>query len=340
MSSVSNSAGDKDRSDKQLDVVGFGNALVDVLSHQNNEFLERINVAKGAMHLIDSERSAELYSLITERKTVSGGSAANTVIGVGSLGGSAGFIGRVADDDLGDIFAKDMAKLKIFYNTPRAPREDSTGRCLIFVTPDGERTLNTFLGASNGLTTSDVDLGLVQRAKILFLEGYLWDLPWAKQAMEAAASAVNLNTKVALTLSDSFCVDRHRDSFLNLISDHVDVLLANDHEILSLFETEDLSLAIQRATSIVSLASVTKGPTGSVIASDSEIVSLEAANVCEVVDKTGAGDLYAAGLLYGLAQGYPLERCGKLGAIAAGEVISHMGPRPETNLRQLVGELA
>ena len=340
MSSVGNSAGDTDRSEKQLDVVGFGNALVDVLSHQNDEFLKRINVAKGAMHLIDSERSAELYSLITERKTVSGGSAANTVIGVGSLGGSAGYIGRVADDDLGDIFVKDMADLKIFHNTPRAPRRDSTGRCLIFVTPDGERTLNTFLGASNGLTTSDVDLGLVQRAKILFLEGYLWDLPRAKQAMEAAASAAHLNTKVALTLSDSFCVDRHRDSFLNLISDHVDVLLANDHEILSLFETENLNLAIQRAKSIVSLVSVTRGPAGSVIASNSELVSIEAAKVFEVVDKTGAGDLYAAGLLYGLAQGYSLERCGKLGAIAAGEVISHMGPRPETNLRQLAGELA
>ena len=340
MSSVGNSAGDTDRSEKQLDVVCFGNALVDVLSHQNDEFLKRINVEKGAMHLIDSERSAELYSLITERKTVSGGSAANTVIGVGSLGGSAGYIGRVADDDLGDIFVKDMADLKIFHNTPRAPRRDSTGRCLIFVTPDGERTLNTFLGASNGLTTSDVDLGLVQRAKILFLEGYLWDLPRAKQAMEAAASAAHLNTKVALTLSDSFCVDRHRDSFLNLISDHVDVLLANDHEILSLFETENLNLAIQRAKSIVSLVSVTRGPAGSVIASNSELVSIESAKVCEVVDKTGAGDLYAAGLLYGLAQGYSLERCGKLGAIAAGEVISHMGPRPETNLRQLAGELA
>tara|TARA_B100000579_G_scaffold47841_1_gene33396 strand:+ start:5194 stop:6192 length:999 start_codon:yes stop_codon:yes gene_type:complete len=328
------------KSELDLDVVGFGNALVDVLSHQEDEFIEQIGSTKGAMNLIDAERSAELYALIGDRVTVSGGSAANTVIGVNSLGGSSAYIGRVAADDLGDIFSYDMSQLGIEHSTPRAPTDDPTGRCIIFITPDGERTLNTFLGASNGLTPADVDLELVARAKVLFLEGYLWDPPEAKAAMRYAASAISDGAQVALTLSDQFCVERHRSSFLDLIDDHVDVLFANHHEVMSLFEVDRLEQALDLVQNRVDLAVITLGADGSVLVTPDGTTSVEADPVAAVVDKTGAGDLYASGVLYGLARGYDLTRCGQLGAIAAEEVIGHIGPRPEISLRELAGELA
>tara|TARA_B100000427_G_scaffold111962_2_gene92807 strand:+ start:2844 stop:3842 length:999 start_codon:yes stop_codon:yes gene_type:complete len=328
------------KSELDLDVVGFGNALVDVLSHQEDEFIDQIGSTKGAMNLIDAERSAELYSLIGDRVTVSGGSAANTVIGVNSLGGSSAYIGRVAADDLGDIFSYDMSQLGIEHSTPRAPIDDPTGRCIIFITPDGERTLNTFLGASNGLTPADVDLELVARAKVLFLEGYLWDPPEAKAAMRYAASAISDGAQVALTLSDQFCVERHRSSFLGLIDDHVDVLFANHHEVMSLFEVDGLEQALDLVQNRVDLAVITLGADGSVLVTPDGTTSVEADPVAAVVDKTGAGDLYASGVLYGLARGYDLRRCGQLGSIAAEEVIGHIGPRPETSLRELAGELA
>ena len=328
------------KSELDLDVVGFGNALVDVLSHQEDEFIEQIGSTKGAMNLIDAERSAELYALIGDRVTVSGGSAANTVIGVNSLGGSSAYIGRVAADDLGDIFSYDMSQLGIEHSTPRAPTDDPTGRCIIFITPDGERTLNTFLGASNGLTPADVDLELVARAKVLFLEGYLWDPPEAKAAMRYAASAISDGAQVALTLSDQFCVERHRSSFLDLIDDHVDVLFANHHEVMSLFEVDRLEQALDLVQNRVDLAVITLGADGSVLVTPDGTTSVEADPVAAVVDKTGAGDLYASGVLYGLARGYDLTRCGQLGSIAAEEVIGHIGPRPEISLRELAGELA
>ena len=328
------------KSELDLDVVGFGNALVDVLSHQEDEFIDQIGSTKGAMNLIDVERSAELYALIGDRVTVSGGSAANTVIGVNSLGGSSAYIGRVAADDLGDIFSYDMSQLGIEHSTPRAPIDDPTGRCIIFITPDGERTLNTFLGASNGLTPADVDLELVARAKVLFLEGYLWDPPEAKAAMRYAASAISDGAQVALTLSDQFCVERHRSSFLDLIDDHVDVLFANHHEVMSLFEVDGLEQALDLVQNRVDLAVITMGADGSVLVTPDGTTSVEADPVAAVVDKTGAGDLYASGVLYGLARGYDLRRCGQLGSIAAEEVIGHIGPRPETSLRELAGELA
>ena len=313
-----------------LDVVGFGNALVDVLSHQDEEFIERIGAIKGGMNLVDGHRSAELYQLVGERTTVSGGSAANTVIGVNSLG----------DDDLGEVFASDMERLSIGYTTPRAPAADPTGRCIVFITPDGERTLNTFLGASNGLSSSDVDLGLVRRAKLLFLEGYLWDPPEAKAAMRYAASEISSGTTVALTLSDQFCVERHRDSFLDLIDEHVDAVFANHHEVMSLFEVDQIDVALDMIQERVELAAVTLGSEGSLLITPQERITIDADPVARVVDKTGAGDLYAAGVLYGLAQGYDLQRCGMLGSIAAEEVIGHVGPRPEVSLRELAGELA
>ncbi|HAF68807.1 MAG TPA: adenosine kinase [Acidimicrobiaceae bacterium] len=327
------------KSELDLDVVGFGNALVDVLSHQEDDFINQIGSTKGAMNLVDAERSAELYDLIEERVTVSGGSAANTVIGVKSFGGSCGYVGRVATDDLGDVFSSDMTQLGIEHTTPRAPTDDPTGRCIVFITPDGERTLNTFLGASNGLTPADVDLELIARAKLLFLEGYLWDPPEAKAAMRYAASAISDGAQVALTLSDQFCVERHRPSFLDLIDDHVDVLFANHHEVMSLFEVDRIELALDLIQERVDLAAITMGADGSVLITPDGRTSIGADPVARVVDKTGAGDLYASGVLYGLARGYDLERCGQLGSIAAEEVIRHIGPRPETSLRQLAGKL-
>lgn len=323
-----------------LDVVGFGNALVDVLSHQEDDFINQIGSTKGAMNLIDADRSAELYSLIGDRVTVSGGSAANTVIGVNSLGGSSAYVGRVAADDLGDVFSSDMSELGIEHTTPRAPIDDPTGRCIVFITPDGERTMNTFLGASNGLSPADVDVELIARAKLLFLEGYLWDPPEAKAAMRYAASATSDGAQVALTLSDQFCVERHRSSFLDLIDDHVDVLFANHHEVMSLFEVKRLEVALELVQERVDLAVITMGADGSALVTSEGTTSIAADPVATVVDKTGAGDLYAAGVLYGLARGYDLERCGQLGSIAAEEVIGHIGPRPETSLRVLAGKLA
>ena len=323
-----------------IDVVGFGNALVDVLSHQDDAFIDEIGAIKGAMNLVDGDRSAELYELVGKHTTVSGGSAANTVIGINSLGGECGDIGRVANDDLGDVFVADMRRLAIVHTTPRAPSEDPTGRCIVFITPDGERTLNTFLGASNGLTSSDIDLDLVKRAKLLFLEGYLWDPPEAKAAMRYAASEVSAGTKVALTLSDQFCVERHRDSFLDLLDEHVDVVFANHHEIMSLFEVDQLDVATDMIQERVDLAAITLGADGSILITPDERIAIAADPVASVMDKTGAGDLYAAGVLYGLAQGYELERCGALGSIAAEEVIGHVGPRPEMSLRELAGEIA
>ncbi|MFT5530386.1 MAG: sugar/nucleoside kinase (ribokinase family) [Candidatus Poriferisodalaceae bacterium] len=325
---------------QQIDVVGIGNALVDVLTHSTDEQIASLGMIKGAMNLIDAERSAELYALLDDRMVVPGGSAANTIIGVGSLGGTAGYVGRVADDDLGDAFIKDMNDLGITYSVPRAPAKDPTGRCIVFVTNDGERTLNTFLGASNGLTPADVDPAVIASGSIVFLEGYLWDPPEAKIAMRQAAAAVERPNRVALTLSDSFCVDRHRDSFLELIDDHVDILFANHHELMSLFQTDDLDEAMELVRQRVPLTAVTRSELGSVLIQGDETAVVAAEPVDQVVDATGAGDLYASGVLYGLARGYDLARCGRLGSIAAAEVISHVGPRPEKSLRDLVGDLA
>ncbi len=322
-----------------LDVVGIGNALVDVLSHQDDEFVARLGVAKGAMTLVDTERSAELYELVDQRTTLSGGSAANTVIGVSSLGGAAGYIGRVSEDDLGDVFVRDMADLGITYNTPRAPTIDPTGRCIVFITPDGERTLNTFLGASNGLTPDDVDLALVASSRIVFLEGYLWDPPQAKVAMRQAAAVRAEGHRVALTLSDPFCVERHRQSFLDLIDDHVDILFANHVELMALFEVDDLDRAVDEVRGRVDLAAVTRNADGSLLVTEDRVVDVAAEPVDRVVDATGAGDLYASGVLFGLSRGLDLETCGRLGSIAAAEVISHVGPRPEVELAGLVGHL-
>jgi sugar/nucleoside kinase (ribokinase family) len=325
--------------ERRFDVVGIGNALVDVLVHTEDSFIDDQGLVKGSMTLIDADRAVELYRLMGSATEVSGGSAANTIAGVASLGGVGAYIGKVRDDQLGDIFAHDMRAIGVEYEVPRSSAGEPTGRCLILVSDDGERTLSTFLGASTGLSPDDIDGELVHQAKILYLEGYLWDPPLAKAAMrEAASHLVGDDQRVALTLSDSFCVDRHRESFRDLIDDSVDVLFANEDEIMSLVQVDTVEEAIALMAGRCETLVVTLGSAGSTIVGQEGRVSVPAEHVAKLADTTGAGDLYASGFLVGLARGLDLETCGRMGSIAAAEVISHMGPRPEADLAALVAQ--
>lgn len=323
-----------------IDVIGIGNALVDVLTHEEDEFVLGQGLVKGSMTLIDAARAEELYAQMGPATEVSGGSAANTIVGVAALGGRGAYIGKVRNDQLGSIFAHDMRSMGIEFEVARASDGDPTGRCLILVTPDGQRTMSTYLGASVGLTPDDIDSSLIARGKILYLEGYLWDPPHAKAAMRAASQfAAHVDQRVALTLSDSFCVDRHRDSFMDLIENSVDVLFANEDEALSLFQVDDLESVYEAVAGKVEIAVITRSEAGSTVVSSNGLVEVAAEPVDKVVDTTGAGDLYASGFLMGLARGADLESCARLGSIAAAEVISHMGPRPEADLLDLAGDL-
>jgi sugar/nucleoside kinase (ribokinase family) len=322
-----------------LDVVGIGNALIDVLAHESDEFVTAQGVVKGSMTLIDGERADALYRAMAAGTEVSGGSAANTMIGVASLGGTAAYIGKVRDDQLGDIFAHDIRALGVEFDVPRTTSGDPTGRCMIFVTPDGQRTLNTYLGASTSLDPGDVDPVLIGRARAVYLEGYLWDPPLAKEAMRKAARCCGPEQLVTLTLSDSLCVDRHRESFLDLIGADVDVLFANEAEIGMLFRLDDLDGIIERTREMVDVTAITRSGAGSLIVTADEVIPVAAAPVPHVLDTTGAGDLYAAGFLYGLTHDHDLATCGALGSLAAAEVIGHMGPRPEVSLAQLAEPL-
>jgi sugar/nucleoside kinase (ribokinase family) len=319
------------------DVLGIGNAIVDVLTHAEDEFLERQGMAKGAMTLIDDGRALELYGQMTATHACPGGSAANTLAGLASLGGSAAYIGKVRDDALGHTFRQHMTATGVSFDTPPATTGPGTGRCLIFVTPDAQRTMQTFLGASATIGPEEVDPRVVRAASITYLEGYLFDPPAAKQAFFAAARhAHEAGRRVALTLSDPFCVGRHRDEFLHLIAEHVDILFANELELEALYREGDFERALGRLHGRCEVAAITRGPRGSVIVADGERIEVGAEPVAQVVDTTGAGDLYAAGFLYGLARGKSLELCGRLGSLAAAEVISHWGARPERSLRELV----
>ncbi len=323
-----------------IDVVGIGNALVDVLTHATDEFVAEQGLVKGSMTLIDAERAVELYGAMGATSEVSGGSAANTIVGAASLGATSAYIGKVRNDSLGDVFAGDMMAQGITFDVPRAEAGDPTGRCLILVSDDGERTMSTYLGASVGLSPSDIDADLVRRGKLLYLEGYLWDPPLAKAAMrEACSIARAAGNMVTLTLSDSFCVERHRESFIELIDQHVDILFANEDEIMSLYEVDNLDAVIERIRGHVGIGAITRSSKGSSIITDNDRIDIPAEPVAHVVDTTGAGDLYAAGFLTGMAKGLDLEICGRLGSIAAAEVISHMGPRPEKSLLDLAGHL-
>jgi sugar/nucleoside kinase (ribokinase family) len=323
-----------------IDVVGIGNALVDVLTQATDDFVRAHGLTKGAMHLIDEARAHALYDAMGQGIAISGGSAANTIVGVASFGGRGHYVGKVRDDQLGEVFRHDLLATGVGYDIPAATSGPATGRCLILVTPDAQRTLNTFLGASVHLGPEDVDRALIARARILYLEGYLFDPPRAQEAFRVAARYAHAaGGQVALTLSDPFCVDRHRTAFLDLVRHHTDILLANEAEICSLYETDDFDVAMQKARAHCAVAALTRSAKGSVIVAGDEVHVVDAHPVDAVVDTTGAGDLYAAGFLLGLSRGLPLATCGRLGAVAAAEVISHVGARPQTPLVKLAAGL-
>jgi fructokinase len=319
-----------------LDVVGIGNAMVDVLDHKPHEFIGLHDLAKGTMSLIDEDRAHQLYAAMAPALEMSGGSAANTMVGIASLGGAAGYIGRVRDDELGKSFAEDLRATGVEFSVPPANDGPGTGRCMIVVTPDAQRTMNTYLGASTDLGPGDVDPELIARAKIVYLEGYLWDRPSAKDAFRKAAGlAHESGRRVALTLSDPFCVDRHRESFIELIDGAVDVLFANEEEIVSLFQVASFDDAVRQIRGRVSIAALTRGAKGSVLIAGDQMQTIEPFPV-SVHDTTGAGDLYAAGFLHGLAQDWPLDRCGRLGSATAAHIISRTGARSSDSLAPLI----
>ena len=323
-----------------LDVVGIGNALVDVLSQEADAFLAAQGLIKGAMQLVDEPRARELYAAMGPAVEVSGGSAANTIVGVASFGGRAHYVGKVRDDQLGEVFSHDLRAVGVGYSTPAATSGPATGRCLIVVTPDAQRTLTTYLGASVQLGPGDIDKDLIGRAGILYLEGYLFDPPEAQRAFRVAADIAHAAGRtVALTLSDPFCVDRHRGAFRELVERHVDILFANEAEIRALYKTPDFDAALQQVRRHCAVAALTRSEHGSVIVAGDEVHVVAAHPVRTVVDTTGAGDLYAAGFMVGLSRGLDVATCGRLGSLAAAEVISHVGARPQTPLAGLAGRL-
>ena len=324
-------------SDIRYDVLGIGNAIVDIIARCDDAFIGKHGLDKGHMHLVDAERSARIYADMAPAIETSGGSAANTIAGVASLGGRGAYFGKVADDTFGTVFRHDIHSLGIdFASAPVAPGGPPTATSMILVTPDGERTMNTHLGACVLLDEADVDAVKVAAARITYLEGYLFDRPAAKRAFRLAATTARAaGRKVALTLSDGFCVDRHRAEFLDLIKTSIDIVFANTAEITSLYQIADFGEACRRMAKDAPLAAVTRGAAGSVIVRGQERIAIAAEPINQVVDATGAGDLYAAGFLFGHARGAPLAVCGRLASIAAAEAISHIGPRPAVSLADL-----
>jgi sugar/nucleoside kinase (ribokinase family) len=320
----------------QYDVVGIGNALVDVIAHADDAFIDAHDLVKGSMTLVETDRAVGLYRALGSAVEMSGGSAANTMCGVASFGGRAAYIGKVAKDDLGDVFGHDLRAVGVQFR-PGGPEGDTpTGRCIIVVTPDAQRTMNTYLGVSSLLAPDDVDPDTVASGEVLYMEGYLYDRPAAMDAFRFAASVAHeAGKRVSLTLSDSFCVDRHREHFRSLVCDEVDLLFGNEDELTSLYEVSSFEEAVTAVRRDSSMAAITRGAAGSVIVTADEIIEVPAEPVDRVLDTTGAGDLYASGFLYGLTRGRPLAECGRLGSIAAAEVISHVGPRPLVELRRL-----
>ncbi|MBV8167613.1 MAG: adenosine kinase [Alphaproteobacteria bacterium] len=322
-----------------LDVVGIGNAIVDVIAHSKDAFLADEGLVKGTMTLIDEARGEAIYSRMGPGTESSGGSAANTIAGFASFGGKAGFIGKVRADQLGRVFRHDIESLGVVYRTPAATEGPSTARCLVMVSPDAQRTMATFLGISTQLGPEDLDRDLIASAKTVYLEGYLWDPPQAKQAfLEAAKIAHQAGGQVALSLSDAFCVERHRDDFRTLIEGHVDVLFANEVEILSLTQAKTFDEAAAQIRGKCKIAALTRSEKGSVVLAGDQTVSVPAEPVDRLVDTTGAGDLYAAGFLYGLSRGRDIRGCATLGGLAAAEVISHVGARPQVSLAELAAK--
>lgn len=323
----------------QFDVTGIGNAIVDVLTHVEDAFLAEHGLVKGAMRLIDGEQAESLYKQMPPGVECSGGSAGNTMAGVASLGARGAYVGKVAQDQLGDVFAHDMRSGGIHFETAPSKSGTPTARCLVLVTGDAQRTMNTYLGACVELGPEDIDEDVIRQSKVTYMEGYLWDPPGAKEAfLKAARIAHEAGRKVSLSLSDGFCVDRHRAEFLDLVEHHVDILFANEAEITSLYQ-----VGFEEAAALVrgkcEYAALTRSEKGAVILANGDSYNVPAEKVAQVVDTTGAGDLYASGFLAGYTQGRSPVECGRLGAICAAEVISHYGARPETSLSALVQEL-
>jgi len=329
-----------DASRPRFDVIGIGNALVDVIAPADDSFLDDHDLVKGSMTLIETERAVELYAALDRAVEMSGGSAANTACGIASFGGRAAYIGKVNGDDLGDVFGHDMRAVGVTFHRPIGDHGTPTGRCVIVVTPDAERTMNTYLGVSSFLGVDDLDEAAIASSAVLYMEGYLYDRDDAKAAFRRAAQVAHDNDRlVSLTLSDSFCVDRHRSDFRALVQDRVDLLFGNHDELLALYELDSFEDAVAALRHECEFAAITVGADGCVIVTPDELIRVPAVAVEQVIDTTGAGDLFASGFLYGLTSGKDLETCGHLGAIAAAEVISHVGPRPLVELRNMIGDV-
>ncbi len=319
------------------DVVGIGNAVVDVLAKVGEGFLKERKLSKGGMTLVDAATAGKIYADLIPEREVPGGSAANTVAGLASLGGAPAFIGKVHDDELGQIFTRDIGAAGVDFFTPPLNEGPVTGRSIILVTPDAQRSMFTYLGASKKLSAADIDENIIKASRITYLEAYLWDEECDKDAMiRAAQIAHEYGRDVAFSLSDKSCVDRHRSEFLQFVKEHVDILFGNEDELVSLFDGEDFYRALDKIKNDVDIAAITRGAKGSVIVNGRTKTFVEAEKVENVIDTTGAGDLYAAGFLYGLTQGRSLGTCAIIGSIAAAEVIGHYGARPEVSLRGLV----
>ena len=322
--------------DNSTHVAGIGNAIVDVLVHADDILLHKLGLTKGVMTLIDAEQAEAIYAQLPPGIECSGGSAANTIVGIAALGGRAAYMGKVKDDQLGQVFRHDIRNAGVAFDTKPASSGPSTARCFVLVTPDAQRTMLTYLGACVEFGPEDVDDAVVAKAAVTYLEGYLYDPPQAKQAfLQASTAAHQAGKLVSLSLSDPFCVDRHRAAFLDLVSGHVDILFANEAELCSLYQTESFDDAIRQVRGHCRIAAVTRGALGSVVATDADVHVVGADTVDAVVDTTGAGDMYAAGFLFGFTQGRDLPTCAMLGGIAAGEIISHFGARPEHSLKDL-----
>ncbi|TWB34083.1 adenosine kinase [Nitrospirillum pindoramense] len=320
----------------ELNVVGIGNAIVDVITQTTDAFLGENSLDKNSMRLIDTAEAEALYAKMGPGMEMSGGSAGNTMAGIAMLGGKGAFIGKVANDQLGRVYRHDIEAVGSRFVTTDLTDGTATGRCLILVTPDAARTMNTYLGAAVRLTPEDIDPALIASAQVTYMEGYLWDPPAAKEAfLKAAAAAHGAGREVSLSLSDAFCVNRHLDSFRDLVAGHVDVLFANEAEITALYGT-DFDQAVQAVRGQVAVAALTRSEKGAVIVTPEEIVTVPAAPVAKVVDTTGAGDLFASGFLYGYTRGRDMAACGRMGALCAAEIISHYGARSQADLAQLV----
>ena len=322
---------------KKFQVVGIGNAMVDVLARAEDAFLAEAGVQKGIMQLIDMDRAVDLYSRVGPAKEISGGSAANTIAGIAHLGGRTAYVGKVKDDQLGAIFAHDLRAQGAVYDTALAPKseEAETGRCIVIVTPDGERSMNTYLGVTEFLSPDDIDTDQMAEAEWIYLEGYRFDGPESKAAFAKAIDACKgAGGRVSITLSDPFCIERHRDAFRDMVRDHVDLLFCNRAEMLSMYQTEDFDGALAQAASDVAIVACTDSEHGVHILAEGQRWHVPAVPT-DIVDATGAGDLFAGAFLWGLSNGHDLEVCGKMGNLAASEVISHIGARPEADLKAI-----